>query len=175
MIDLDFLSSCPPLLRTLNIEGCLRKLPHWLPLLNNLSRVRLVWTRLKSSPLIAFQNLPNLIELDLMNAFDGETLIFGDREFPTLKKLFLTNLESLRFMLMNGQAMHCLQSLLIHGCRHLDWQSLLVVIHGLTHLKLLQFYDTPEEFALAFYLYSNNRIGKSILQEYYEEVMKRNP
>ncbi|KAK3430764.1 hypothetical protein EUGRSUZ_E02372 [Eucalyptus grandis] len=62
VIDLDFLSSCPPLLRTLNIEGCLRKLPHWLPLLNNLARVRLIWTRLKSSPLIAFRNLPNLVE-----------------------------------------------------------------------------------------------------------------
>lgn len=105
VIDLDFLSSCPPLLRTLNIEGCLRKLPHWLPLLNNLARVRLIWTRLKSSPLIAFRNLPNLVELDLMNAFDGETLIFGDRKFPTLKKLCLANLENMRFMLMNGQAM----------------------------------------------------------------------
>lgn len=110
-----------------------------------------------------------------MNAFDGETLIFGDREFPTLKKLCLTNLENLRFMLMNGQAMPRLQSLLIYGCRKLDWQSVLVVIHGLTLLKLLQFYDMPEEFALAFYPYSNSIIGKGILQEYYEEVMKRNP
>ncbi|XP_039156291.1 disease resistance protein PIK6-NP-like [Eucalyptus grandis] len=175
IMDLDFLSSAPPFLRALHIGGCLKKLPHWLPLLTNLTKLRLAWTKLKSSPLIALQNLPNLVELYLSNAFDGKTLVLGDKGFPKLKKLFFANLKNLRFALMNGQAMPCLQSLIIVGCRHLDWQSLLVVIRGLANLKHLQFYEMPEEFALAFYPYSHNRIRKGILQKHYEEVMERNP
>ncbi|XP_010027152.2 disease resistance protein RPM1 [Eucalyptus grandis] len=175
IIDLDFLSSAPPFLRDLYIGGCLKKLPHWLPLLTSLTKLRLAWTKLKSSPLIALQNLPNLVELYLSNAFDGKTLVFGDKGFPKLKKLFFANLENLRFALMNGQAMPCLQSLIIIGCKHLDWQSLLVVIRGLANLKHLQFYEMPEEFALAFYPYSHNIMRKGIMQEHYEEVMERNP
>ncbi|KAI6692724.1 hypothetical protein NL676_020434 [Syzygium grande] len=70
--------------------------------------------------------------------------------------------------------MPCLQSLLIRRCRHLEWQSLLVVIRGLTLLKSLRFAEMPEEFALAFYPYSSSRMREGILQEYYEEVMERN-
>ncbi|KAL3728003.1 hypothetical protein ACJRO7_032707 [Eucalyptus globulus] len=176
VIDLDFLSSPPRLLGRLYIRGCLKKLPHWLSLLNNLARVRLKWSRLKSSPLIALQNLPNLVELELDNAFDGEKLVFEDRGFLKLKQLSLANLENLRFVLMNGQAMPCLQSLFIYRCKHLDWQLLLVVIHNLTILKYLQFREIPEEFALAFYPYSSSRMMREgILQKCYEEVMERNP
>ncbi|KAF8020716.1 hypothetical protein BT93_G1218 [Corymbia citriodora subsp. variegata] len=82
VIDLDLLSSPPPLLQRLYIKACLKKLPHWLPLQNNLARVHLRWSRLKSSPLIALQNLPNLVELCLTNAFDGEKLVFGDKRVP---------------------------------------------------------------------------------------------
>ncbi|XP_039156133.1 disease resistance protein RPM1-like [Eucalyptus grandis] len=117
VIDLDFLSSPTQLLQRLYIKGCLKKLPHWLPLLNNLTNVRLKLSRLKSSPLVAFQNLPNLVELLLDNAFDGEKLVFGDRGFPKLKELRLLDLQNLRFVLMNGQAMPCLQSLSIYRCR----------------------------------------------------------
>ncbi|KAF8020715.1 hypothetical protein BT93_G1217 [Corymbia citriodora subsp. variegata] len=174
-IDLDFLSSPPLRLRTLYIKGCLKKLPHWLPLLNNLAKVYLRWSRLKSSSLIALQNLPNLAALELDNAFDGETFVFEDRGFSKLKTLTLANLENLRLVSMDGEAMPCLQSLIIHRCRHLDWQSLLVVTRGLTLLKYLQFREMPEEFALAFYPYGSNRMREGILQEYYEEVMGRNP
>ncbi|KAF8017804.1 hypothetical protein BT93_H2874 [Corymbia citriodora subsp. variegata] len=177
VINLDFVSSPPRLLSALHIEGCIKKLPHWLPLLSNLGRVRLGWSRLKSNPLIALQNLPNLVELELNNAFDGETLIFGDRGFPKLKKLFLLDLENLKYVLMNGQAMPSLRSLFIDKCRLLDWQSFLVVIHSLTlaNLKHLRFDEMPEEFALAFYPYNIGIIREGILQEYYEEVMERNP
>ncbi|KAI6692727.1 hypothetical protein NL676_020437 [Syzygium grande] len=71
--------------------------------------------------------------------------------------------------------MPCLQSLEINQCRHLEWQSLLVVIRGLALLKSLQFGEMPEEFALAFYPYGNSGMREGILQEYYEEVMERNP
>ncbi|KAI6692707.1 hypothetical protein NL676_020417 [Syzygium grande] len=69
--------------------------------------------------------------------------------------------------------MRCLQSLVIDECRHLEWQSLLVVIRGLTLLKSLQFHDMPEEFALEFYPYGSSGTREGILQEYYEEVMER--
>ncbi|XP_030520503.2 disease resistance protein RPM1-like [Rhodamnia argentea] len=175
VIDLGLLSSPPLFLRSLCIEGCLKKVPQWLPLLNKLTRLRLGWSRLKSSPLIALQNLPNLVDLYLHNAFDGETLVFGDGGFPKLKKLHFEDLENLRFVSMNGRAMPCLQFLRIAGCRHLDWQSLLVVIRGLANLEELQFYEMPEEFALAFYPNSRSRPREGILQECYEEVMGRNP
>ncbi|KAF7849206.1 hypothetical protein BT93_L1086 [Corymbia citriodora subsp. variegata] len=175
IINLDFLSSPPPLLWTLGIEGCLTKLPDWVSLLNNLTRVTLGWSRLKSSPLTALQNLPILAQLDLSNAFDGETLVFGDRGFPKLKKLYLAKMENLKFVLMEGKAMPCLQRLVIRGCRQLDWQSLLVVVHDLANLKNLRFVEMPKEFALAFYPYGGNRMREGILQEYYDEVMERIP
>ncbi|KAF7848125.1 hypothetical protein BT93_L2272 [Corymbia citriodora subsp. variegata] len=177
VIDLDFLSSPPPLLRSLYIEGCLKKLPYWLPLLHNLAKVRLGWSRLESSPLVALQKLPNLVELELTNAFDGGTLVFGDGGFPKLKELWLVKLKNLRFVLMKSRAMPCLESLSIHECRHLDWQSLLLVLHGLTlaNLKRLQFYDMPEEIAIALYPYGSSRFRKGILQVHYEEVMERIP
>ncbi|KAI6692716.1 hypothetical protein NL676_020426 [Syzygium grande] len=71
--------------------------------------------------------------------------------------------------------MPCLQSLFIIRCRHLDWQSLLVVIRSLANLKHLQFHEMLEEFALAFYPDSSNRMREGILQECYEELMERNP
>ncbi|KAK3418330.1 hypothetical protein EUGRSUZ_H04281 [Eucalyptus grandis] len=114
---------------------------HWLPLLNNLAVVHLGWSKLKSSPLIALQNLPNLMKLDL----------------------YLANLESMRFLSMNGHAMPFLQKLSIDECRHLDWQSVLVFIHGLTLLTNLRFYGMPKEFALAFYLCSSSiMMGETI-------------
>ncbi|KAF8017622.1 hypothetical protein BT93_H2728 [Corymbia citriodora subsp. variegata] len=175
VFDLDLLSSSPLLLQRLYIKGCLKKLPHWLPPLNNLAKLCLKWSRLKSSPLIALQNLPNLMELDLSNAFDVEKLVFGERGFPKLKALALTNMENLRLVSMDGEAMPCLQSLIIHRCRHLDWQSLLVFTRGLTLLKYLRFREMPEEFALGFYPYGSDRMREGILQEYYEQVMGRNP
>ncbi|KAI6692702.1 hypothetical protein NL676_020412 [Syzygium grande] len=84
-------------------------------------------------------------------------------------------MENLRFVLMNGQAMPCLQSLNVNGCRHLEWQSLLVVVHGLTLLKSLRFSEMPEDFALAFYPHGSSGTREGILQEYYEEVMGVNP
>ncbi|XP_048134117.1 disease resistance protein RPM1-like [Rhodamnia argentea] len=175
VIDLDILSSPPLLLRGLYMEGCLKELPHWVPLLNRLTGLRLGWSRLKSSPLIALQNLPNLVDLYLHNTFDGETLVFGDGGFPKLKKLHFEDLENLSFVLMNGQAMPCLESLSIVGCRHLDWQSLLVVIRGLANLKDLEFFGMPEEFALAFYPQSSSGMREGVVQECYEVVMERNP
>ncbi|KAF8017613.1 hypothetical protein BT93_H2719 [Corymbia citriodora subsp. variegata] len=175
VIDLDLLSSPPLLLQRLYIKGCLKKLPHWLPPLNNLAKLHLRWSRLRSSPLIALQNFPNLAELQLDNAFDGETLVFEDRGFPKLKRLVLGDLENLRLVSMDGEAMPCLQSLIIGRCRQLDWQSLLIVTRGLTLLKYLRFAEMPEEFALAFYSHGSNRMREGILQDCYEELMKRIP
>ncbi|KAF8017817.1 hypothetical protein BT93_H2884 [Corymbia citriodora subsp. variegata] len=175
VIDLDFLSSPPLRLRTLNIQARLKEQPHWLSLLNNLAKISLSWSKLKSSPLITLQNLPNLVKLSLSDSFDGETLVFGDRGFPKLKQLYLNNLKNLRYVSKNGQAMPCLQSIIIGRCRRLDWQSFVVVIHNLTLLKHLQFFEMAEEFALAFYPYSSSIMREGILQEYYEVVMERNP
>ncbi|KAF8017008.1 hypothetical protein BT93_H2264 [Corymbia citriodora subsp. variegata] len=177
VIDLEFLSSPPPLLQGLYIKGRLKKLPRWLPQLNNLAQVRLMCSKLRISPLNALQNLPNLVELQLANAFDGEILDFEDRGFKKLKMLHLIDMENLRFLrFVSGHAMPCLQSLHIENCRHLNWQSLLVVIHSFTLLKALNFDDMPEEFALAFYPYHDSRIMRQgILQKCYEEVMERNP
>lgn len=103
-------------------------------------------------------------------------MAFEDKGFPKLKTLFLEDLENLRFVLMNGQAMPSLQRLIIDGCKHLDWQSLLVVIRSLTLLMYLRFDEMPEEFALAFFPNSSSKaMREGIMQECYEEVMKHNP
>ncbi|KAK3418306.1 hypothetical protein EUGRSUZ_H04248, partial [Eucalyptus grandis] len=137
VIDLDFPSSPPLLLRSLYVEGCLKKLPDWLPLLNNLARLQLK----------------------------------SNKGFPKLKNLFLEDLENLRFVSMNGQAMPSLQRLIVDGCKHLDWQSLLVVIRSLTLLMYLRFDEMPEEFTLAFFPNSSSKAMRDgIMQECYEEI-----
>ncbi|GMY30835.1 disease resistance protein RPM1-like [Fagus crenata] len=94
IIDLQPISSPPQCLQRLHIKCHLEKLPEWIPQLQHLVRIRIFWSKLSDDPLKAFQNLPNLLELQISNqAYIGEQLHFQKGGFPKLKILILENLN----------------------------------------------------------------------------------
>ncbi|KAL7164751.1 hypothetical protein ACSBR2_040622 [Camellia fascicularis] len=138
IIDLDSLSLPPRLLRTLYLEGCLQRLPHWIPSLHNLVRVCLRWSKLRDiDPLQSFQGLPNLLELELDQAYEGEGLCFQSGGFQRLKRLSIYRLKGLRWVSVEAGSMPHLEELYIGNCKLVD--KLPFGIEHLTSLKYLHF------------------------------------
>ncbi|KAA8538986.1 hypothetical protein F0562_025678 [Nyssa sinensis] len=144
-VDLGSLRSPPLLLQVLYIDGRLEKLPHWLPSLHNLAKVRFGWSKLQKDPLEALKDLPNLVELELDHAYDGKYLCFRTGGFQKLKILCLVDLEFLRSVILYRGTMPCLQNLSIVNCNQLVYVP--SGIELLSNLKLLEFYGMAEALA----------------------------
>ncbi|KAM5573632.1 disease resistance protein RPM1-like [Rosa sericea] len=143
LIDLSYMSCAPEFLRRLYLTGRLANLPHWISSLQNLVRLFLKWSRLKEDPLVHLQGLPNLVHLELLQVFDGESLHFEAGGFPRLKLLGIDKLDELQSVTIDKGAMPCLEKLIIQRC-----ESLKKVPYGIEHLnrlKLLEFFDMPDE------------------------------
>ncbi|XP_058111971.1 disease resistance protein RPM1-like [Magnolia sinica] len=107
----------PPLpLQCLYLTGRLEKLPKWIASFHNLVAVCLRWSRLRDDPLKALQSLPNLVELELRRAFDGEELCCEGRGYPRLKQLLLIELMGLKKVRVEKGAMSSLEELDIRHC-----------------------------------------------------------
>jgi disease resistance protein RPM1 len=72
IIDLESISSPPPFLKHISLRRQLKKLPNWIPKLQNLVTQILFFSSLEEYPLSCVQALPNLITLSLNHAYDGE-------------------------------------------------------------------------------------------------------
>ncbi|KAL7217997.1 hypothetical protein ACSBR2_011262 [Camellia fascicularis] len=145
IIDLDSLSSPPQLLRTLVLEGSLRKVPHWIPSLHSLVRVDLEWSKLRDvDPLESLQDLPNLVELRLLQTYEGADLCFKAGGFQRLVVLFLRGLKELRWVKVEAGSMPHLEELLIQKCE-LE-EELPSGIEHLTNLKSLELVDMSDGF-----------------------------
>ncbi|XP_010271762.1 PREDICTED: disease resistance protein RPM1-like isoform X2 [Nelumbo nucifera] len=144
ILDLQFLSSPPPFLRTLLLKGRLEKLPHWIPSLHNLCLMDLRWSKMKDDPLEALKCLPQLKRLNLMHAYDGEQLCFQSGGFQKLENLGLERLERLRMVTIEEAALPQLENLYISGCEMLENAPL--GIEHLNELKMLLFLEMPNEF-----------------------------
>ncbi|XP_062073442.1 disease resistance protein RPM1-like isoform X2 [Humulus lupulus] len=142
-IDLQQLSSPPRFLERLYLTGRLVELPHWIPSLRSLGRLFLKWSTLKGDPLVYLQDLPILVHLELLQAFDGNTLHFRAGKFKKLKFLGLDKFDKLESVEVGKGAMPCLEKLIIQRCN-----SLFKVPSGvehLTELKGIEFFDMPNE------------------------------
>ncbi|GLT64762.1 hypothetical protein SLA2020_372330 [Shorea laevis] len=93
IIDLQSISSPPPFLEHIYLRGRLEKLPNWIPELQNLVTLILLFSSLEEDPLSSVQDLPNLITLSLNHAYDGEQLHFEEGGFRKLKRLTLRELK----------------------------------------------------------------------------------
>ncbi|KAF8402083.1 hypothetical protein HHK36_013035 [Tetracentron sinense] len=144
VLDLQYLSSPPLLLQRLYIWGHLEMLPLWIPSLDNLVRIVLRGCRLIDDCLDSLQELPNLIEIQLISAFDGEVLCFKSGGFQRLKFLTLQRLEGLRLVRVEDGAMSHLQNLFINRCDKLEKVPL--GVERLTNLKMLRCIDMSPEF-----------------------------
>lgn len=143
LLDLRSLTSPPPLLQHLYIEGRIEELPNWCRSLYNLARIKLRWSKIKVDPTEALHSLPNLVQLELYGAYDGEQLCFLTGGFQRLKILWLMKLEGLKLVKVEEGTMPHLQELEIRRCETLE--KVPVGIEGLINLKSLHFYDMPAE------------------------------
>ncbi|KAA8521224.1 hypothetical protein F0562_011939 [Nyssa sinensis] len=141
IIDLQSLSSAPQFLRTLFLQGRLEQFPCWIPSLHSLDKVILSWSHLKSSddPLQSLQDLPNLSELELVQAYDGEELCFKAGGFQRLKELWLITLKGLRWVTMEKGTMPRLEEMYIRNCKLME--QVPSGIEHLTNLKYLNLGD----------------------------------
>ncbi|XP_028061848.1 disease resistance protein RPM1-like [Camellia sinensis] len=143
IIDLDSLSSPPQLLRTLCLAGSLHKVPHWKPSLHSLVRLVLAWSKLRDvDPLESLQDLPSLVELDLLQTYEGEELCFKAGGFQTLVRLYLTGFKGMRWVKVEAGSMPHLEELFIRQCELVE--ELPSGIEHLTNLKSLDLYDMSD-------------------------------
>ncbi|KAE8693194.1 putative Nbs-lrr resistance protein [Hibiscus syriacus] len=143
-IDLQSLSS--QVLQRLYLYGRLENLPDWIPCLQSLAVIYLKWSRLPNDALQSLQNLPNLVHLELVQAVEGDTSLFEAGRFKGLKQLGIDKFEGLKCIEVEG-AIPCLEKLSIQRCKLLERVPL--GIEHLTNLKVLKFFDMPEELIMA--------------------------
>lgn len=143
IMDLQHISSAPPFLQRLYLTGRLEKLPHWITSLHNLTKLFLKWSRLKEDPLVHLQDLPNLVHLEFLQVYDGESLHFKAGGFPSLKLLGLDKLDALQYVTIDDGAMSCLEKLIIQRCKLLS--NVPKGIECLTKLNLLEFFDMSDD------------------------------
>ncbi|KAF7849746.1 hypothetical protein BT93_L0324 [Corymbia citriodora subsp. variegata] len=148
ILDLQQLTSPPQLLQRIYLRGRLKMLPNWLATLNSLVKLHLRWSRLKDDPLTLLQSLPNLIHLELLQVYEGKTLCFKSKGFRKLRILGLDKFDELRSVQVEEGSMPCLEKLIIQRCKLLE--KLPSGIEYLTKLKVLEFFDMPDELVKKF-------------------------
>ncbi|KAK8561084.1 hypothetical protein V6N12_048160 [Hibiscus sabdariffa] len=122
------LESAPPDLQKLVLSGKLERVPHWFNSLDSLTNLLLHGSRLRDDFLPHIQALPNLGELGLVNAYEGERLDFLEG-FPKLKDLEIGGCPGLKEIVINKGVMPGLQELFIVRCQEFTtlphgWESL---------------------------------------------------
>ncbi|KAL7148346.1 hypothetical protein ABFS83_06G172300 [Erythranthe nasuta] len=136
----------PPPLQRLYLTGHLEKMPQWISRLHDLVRIRLKWSRLRqdNNPITILGKLPNLLELQLLDAYKGDRLDFRVGRFPRLKILEFDQMEELTVITIENWALPCLQKLIISRCQNLG--GIPVGIENVAQLKELHLGDMPPHF-----------------------------
>lgn len=143
ILNLQSISLPPPCLQRLYLSGCLEKLPNWICSLPSLTKLVLRWSGLQVDPLENLQALPNLVDLQLIQAYQGETLSFKAGSFQKLKNLALRNLDKLSSVEIENGALPQLRDLCFRGCKLVE--EVPSGIEGLTNLKYVDFVDMSYE------------------------------
>ncbi|WCJ18812.1 Disease resistance protein RPM1 [Euphorbia peplus] len=142
-IDLGQIGDPPQYLQRLYLAGNLERVPEWISSLDCLVKVVLKWSRLSSDPVLSLQNLPKLVHLELIQAYEGTRLCFRRQGFRSLKFLGLNKLEELEVMEVEKGAMPHLEKLVIHSCYSMV--SVPLGIEQLLELKVVEFINMPIE------------------------------
>jgi disease resistance protein RPM1 len=146
IIDLQSISSPPPFLEHLALRGRLEKLTNWIPKLQNLRTLVLLFSSLEEDLLLCVQALPNLINFSLKHVYVGEQLHFEEGGFRKLKKLTLRELKTLKMVEIDRGSLPSLEQLEIGPCPQM--KELPVGIQHLKSLKILDFYEMHGDFVL---------------------------
>ncbi|KAL3497929.1 hypothetical protein ACH5RR_040661 [Cinchona calisaya] len=130
----------------LNLTGLLEKVPQWLSSLQGLTKINLCGSRLREDPLKSLQDLPNLVEILLNEAYEGEELSFKVGGFQKLKQLDLMRLQQLKWVRLEADALPCLQMLSMTDCKQVN--ELPCGIQNLKKLQSLEFNDMGNELVM---------------------------
>ncbi|QCD78163.1 disease resistance protein RPM1 [Vigna unguiculata] len=143
MLKLESLRYPPLSLKRLYLYGRLGTLPTWISNLPNLIRLYLKWSDLKQDPLDYLKELPQLLHLELYDAYKGEKLHFRNG-WLKLKVLYLGSLPKLKSIEIGKGKVPCLEVLKIGRCHQMI--RLPRDIQNLKHLEKLYLYDMHEQF-----------------------------
>ncbi|KAB9546948.1 hypothetical protein FH972_027043 [Carpinus fangiana] len=146
IIDLESISSPPPFLKHIYLRGRLKKLPNWIPELQNLVTIILFFSSLEEYLLSCVQALPNLITLSLNRAYDGEQLHFEEGGFRKLKRLTLIEMSKLKMVEIDRGSLPSLEQLEIGPCPQM--KEVPSGIQHLKSLKIINLYEMQREFVL---------------------------
>ncbi|XP_060673838.1 disease resistance protein RPM1 [Ziziphus jujuba] len=146
VLDLQNMSSPPQCLRHLELSGRLETFPHWISYLSNLSHVGLQWSRLQVNPFESLQALPNLVVIEFVKAYDGETLYFKAEGFKMLKMLALGKFDRLKRVTIEKGALPVLEKLSFTDCKLLE--EVPSGIEDLRNLQELELVDMSNEFLM---------------------------
>jgi disease resistance protein RPM1 len=116
IIDLQSISSPPQFLEHISLKGRLKKLPNWIPELQNIVSLILFFSTLEEDILPCVQVFPNLITLSLKHAFEGEQLHFEEDGFRNLKRLTLREMKKLKTVEIDRGSLPSLEKLEIGPC-----------------------------------------------------------
>ena len=146
-LEFQSMSSPPPLLQTLFLYGRLEKLPEWIPKLNFIVKMGLLWSRLMDDPLKVLQTLPKLTYLRLYDGYEGEQLHIEREGFQNLMFLGLEKLGGLNRLIIDKGALPRLVTLRIGPCPQL--KEVPSDIHLMKSLQHLEFIEMSREFMLS--------------------------
>ncbi|XP_060183877.1 disease resistance protein RPP13-like [Lycium barbarum] len=115
---LEFLSSCQKL-QKLWLYGRIEKLPPSNPFPNSITMMILARSKLMEDPMPILRMLPNLRNLQLVAAYEGEEITCSDNSFSQLEFLRLEYLEKLERWDLATSAMPLIRGLSIYHCPNL--------------------------------------------------------
>ncbi|KAH0692444.1 hypothetical protein KY285_019541 [Solanum tuberosum] len=113
---LEFVNCCEKL-HKLRLEGVIEKLPDLFP--NSITMIALSYSRLTEDPMPILGMLPNLRNIDLVNAYEGKEIMCSDNSFSQLEFLILGDLSKLERWHLGTSAMPLIKGLGIHNCPNL--------------------------------------------------------
>jgi disease resistance protein RPM1 len=144
VIDLNLIS-LPTKLRTLRLIGILRKLPEWIPKLQNLVHLFLSGSRLTGDSLKSLNCLQHLLSLTFqMSSYEGLCLHFEDGWFQKLKELNVIYCSQLREIIIDKGALPSLKKLSVGILWNL--KNIPTGIQHLEKLEVLRFFVMSNEF-----------------------------
>ncbi|XP_057765395.1 disease resistance protein RPM1-like [Salvia miltiorrhiza] len=133
----------PKTLERLYLRGRLKRMPRWIGRLDNLLKIVLKWSQLSESPLKTLKRLPNLMDLQLVDSFTGEDLIFKASGFQKLKNLVIEDFAHLHMIKIENGAMPGLKQLSLRRCPHIV--TMVLGVESLSKVEELTLYDMAEE------------------------------
>ena len=144
LLELDHMESPPQNIQRLHLKGRLTRLPSWLSLLSSLIKIVLKGSRLKhhQNTLEILESLPSLMELEMVDYYIGEKLVFKPRTFMSLRKLHVEQFDGLTEVVVGNTALAMLKKLTICKCKQLKP----LTRYSLRHLEELIVYEMSDAF-----------------------------